>query len=833
MPNSEMTPERWQRVTEILDRALAIHDLDARKKFITKASQGDRIVQREVESLVKHAPTQTERLETPSFNADSVSTEPAGASPSSKPLIGQRIGPYKILDVVAEGGMGVVFRAEREDAFQQTVALKLIKPNAASEETMRRFHTERQILADLEDPHIARILDGGTTWDGLPYFTMEYVDGVPIDKYCDRRNLTIHERLKLFRTVCAAVSVAHQNLIIHRDLKPGNILVTADGTAKLLDFGIAKLLSIEEPLAEDQRARRLTPKYASPEQFRGEALTTATDIYSLGVMLFEVLTGEYPYPLPSSASPVEFEQIICEHEPPKPSLAARRLPGGKARRRERQLAGDLDSIVLKALRKDPKHRYSSVEKLSHDLHRYLENLPVLAHQDSWVYRAVKFVRRNRLKLTVFAVLLALGAGFGLATVNQLESARQRNQAIQELERSKKKRDFLASLFDETVTTREHLERAKEKLIRELGDDLEARAELAAIMGRVFRKQGYFDGAKQLIEESLRSRREFFGSEHPMVAESLHDLAHVVWKLGDTAKAVQLTKEAVDIQDEYSRESPNELTTGINNLATFHYQLGEYKKAEEEFRQVVERKRVLGVSEIELLLYRHNLAAALTGQGEYAEAEEIYREGLELRRRLYGPLHLKVARSLNSLGALLHEKGDLDKAEERLREALEIRRELLGVEHPEVAKSHYALGFVLHDKGASRAAVDEYQKALGIQHEKLEETHPDIAITKTKLADSLVTLGNFMAAEEHVVEALVALHKAAPRDSWRIAEAQSVLGGCRTAQGRYEEARHLLLGSYSQLVEARGNRAPPTRAARQRLVKLYEAWGWLEEAARYR
>jgi serine/threonine protein kinase/tetratricopeptide (TPR) repeat protein len=429
-----MTPERWETIKEVFEAALELED-HARASFLDQACVGEPSVRAEVVELI------ASHEQAGSFMA-AAAFEPAmkhGAEEGVNSRVGCRIGSYQTIREIGRGGMGAVYLAARADEeYRKQVAIKVVKRGMDTEAVVRGFRQERQILAGLDHPHIARLLDGGSTDDGLPYFVMDYIEGLPVDVYCDTHHLSITRRLELFRTVCSAVQYAHQHGVIHRDLKPRNILVTVDGAPKLLDFGIAKVLNPEAGSATvgTTIGRPLTPAYASPEQVRGEEITPASDIYSLGVMLYELLAGHHPYRL-QSHTPQELERVICGQEPEKPSTSVSRIeeipladdgrqiaitPGSVSEARGDQpdklrhrLAGDLDNIVLTALRKDPGRRYSSVEQFSDDVRRHLEGLPVTAHKDTLTYRTAKFVRRNRPGVITAAsslrVILAL-IGFG-------------------------------------------------------------------------------------------------------------------------------------------------------------------------------------------------------------------------------------------------------------------------------------------------------------------------------------------------------------------------------------------------------------------------------------
>ncbi|HEX6185320.1 MAG TPA: serine/threonine-protein kinase, partial [Pyrinomonadaceae bacterium] len=565
-------------------------------------------------------------------------------------VVGRRVGAYRVTGVIGQGGMAEVYRAVRDDdQFRKEVAVKVVRRGMVSEFTLARFRHERQILASLEHPNIARLLDGGATEDGLPYFVMECVEGRPITEYCEAGGLSTRRRLKLFRRVCAAVSYAHRNLIVHRDLKPSNVLVTGDGVPKLLDFGIAKLLAPESSptavtVARTMTAVRLmTPEYASPEQVRGETVTTAADVYSLGALLFELLTGERAHKL-ADRSLAEIERVICETEAERPSAVVSRRAGVPFRLR-RELAGDLDNIVLTALRKEPDRRYRSAEQLSEDVRRYLEGRPVTARQDTLGYRAGKFVRRHKASVAAAVAVFVLLVGFAAAmSVQAARIARERDRANAVT-------GFLVELFEvsdpgeargNAITARELLDRGAVKIKDELRDQPEGQAALMDTMGSVYRKLGLYDSALPLAEEALRIRRQVHDERHADVAASLY------------------------------------------NLATVHHAKGDYKAAEPLYREALAARRALfGAEHAETAASLNGLGLFLKDKGEYAEAEALLREALAARRSLFGGEHASVAETLNELGVLLKNRGDFRTAETLYREALAMRRRTLGDDHPAV------------------------------------------------------------------------------------------------------------------------------------------------------
>ncbi|HSS52911.1 MAG TPA: serine/threonine-protein kinase, partial [Thermoanaerobaculia bacterium] len=505
-----MTPERWGEVKSVLDGALEMRPGE-RAAFVAAACGEDSELRQEVESLLEFEAGSAGFIEEPLFGRFA---ELEGLAE------GQRVGPYQVVREIGRGGMGAVYLAVRADEeFDQRVALKLVGTGSAAE-IVRRFRAERQILAHLDHPNIAKLLDGGTAEDGRPYFVMEYVEGRPIDEVAG--SLPLRERLALFREVCAAVHFAHQNLVVHRDLKPANVLVTADGVPKLLDFGIAKLLDPgrTDPALSELGLRPMTLQYASPEQVGGTPVTTASDVYALGVLFHVLLTGRSPYPVAANDRKA-LERAITQGETVRPSQAVER------REDARRLAGDLDTIVLRAMDLKPERRYASAEQLAADVQRYLDGLPVLARKDTAGYRLGKFVRRHKLGVAAAAAVLLLILGFSVTVTLLLRKAQG------ERDRAEAVSDFLSDLFEradpsqsrgEAIIAREVLDRGRQKIAGELQKAPEMRAALMQTMGRVYRSLGVYDQARPLLEESLRLRRQTRGTDPLDVAASELNLA---------------------------------------------------------------------------------------------------------------------------------------------------------------------------------------------------------------------------------------------------------------------------------------------------------------------
>jgi serine/threonine protein kinase/tetratricopeptide (TPR) repeat protein len=701
--------------------------------------------------------------------------------PGERPAVARRIGAYQVLRELGHGGMGTVFLAARaDDQYQKRVAIKVVRGGA---EVIRLFRRERQILAGLEHPNIARLLDGGTTDDGLPFFVMEYVEGEPIDRYCDAHALSTHERLRLFQGVCAAVQHAHRNLAVHRDLKPGNILVTAEGIPKLLDFGIAKLVSPGTP-GEGATATGLamTPAYASPEQARGGLVTTATDVYSLGVILYEILTGHRPYRL-KSYEPLEVLRAVSEEVPEKPSTAVRRtdvtvLPDGTtgettavsvSRTREgtperlrKRLRGDLDTIVMMALRKEPDRRYGSVEALSEDIRRYLEGLPIEARKGTVGYEAGKFVRRHWMGVSAAAAVFVLLVAFGVAM------AAESRRTARERDKAERLAGFMVDIFHvsdpseargSTVTAREVLDVGVEKISKQLEGEPEARATLLSAMGRVYRSLGLYDRAKQLLTEAMRVRRDVLRRQDADMAKSLHDVAVILYDTGDYPAAEALYRQALALQRQLLGSEHTQVASTLSALATVLYSKGDYSGAESLHRETLAlRRRLLGERHADVSESLTNLAAVLTAKGRYDEAESLFRRALEIDQKLYGADHPEVATDLNNLAAVLEEKGDHTSAEPLYREALAIRRKVLGNQHPAVATTLNNLAVLRAAIGDPQGAEPLYREALEIDRRSLGAEHPDVASDLGSLGNLLRDEGRLAAAEPLLREALTMRRK---------------------------------------------------------------------------
>lgn len=806
------------------------------------------------------------------------------------PLEGQRLGPYRIVRRLGAGGMGEVYLAERaDDEYTHQVAIKLVRGGLVSAQVQRRLRTERQILAGLQHPNIARLLDGGRTPDGTPYLVMEYIDGEPIDVYCDRRRLTLEERIALLRTVCSAVHYAHQNLIVHRDLKPSNILITADGTLKLLDFGIAKLLdtrSSSQTLAVTHYEYRvMTPAHASPEQVRGDTITTASDIYVLGVLAYELLTGRKPFQLIDS-NLAHLERIICEQQPLAPSAMAARtevespdlaVEIAAARstncvRLRKQLAGDLDNIVLMAMRKEPERRYSSAEQLSADLGRHLAGLPVLATGDSWWYRARKFVARHAVAVTTSAIAITTLGVFAAVTFLQAQRiAVERDMAATERARAEQVSSFLVELFElsdpsrsrgHQITARELLDIGARRVSTGLADQPETRSSLLATIGRVYSALGLYNESIELLEDALESSIALHGPSHDAVATALLALGNALCERGELNACEARLEAALEMQHElagpqaietaptlmslarlaqqrgaldeaerlynlslatyrrHDRERTPEAASVMNELAGLFSYRGDYERAAVLYRTALDIDRQsLGQDHPHTLMHQHNLALALHLAGKIAEAEPLYASSTAMLEQVLGARHPYTLDALANHGRFLHRKGDLEQAERLFSQVLAIDREVRGAEHPYVGHDLVNRAILMLDLGRYDDAEADLHAALEIYSAALPADHPFVASALAGLGRWELEQGRADEAERLLRQAIDMAARAIPADSPQLAVAKSSLGGALLAQRRFEEAAPLLRESYPVLVRTHGENAVITRRARAALAQL--------------
>ncbi|MCH9646727.1 MAG: serine/threonine-protein kinase [Deltaproteobacteria bacterium] len=810
------------RVTDqLFDAAIELPGSQQRA-FLDQACVDSPQLRTKIERLLTAHRAAQHFLERPMARITASPTHPeastGASSDSSQVEAPQRLGPYRLLELLGEGGMGSVFIASRDDQeFERLVAIKLIRQGMESTETRRRIQQERQILAGLEHPNIARLYEGSTTEAGRPFLVMELIEGLPIDQFCDRHRLSIEERLKLFAKVCDGVAFAHRNLVVHRDLKPANILVTKDGTPKLLDFGIAKLLDTDHdsksghPSSLDITRTGFgprTPAYASPEQVRGDLVTTASDVYALGVLLFQLLVGRGPY-APESASRHELERAILEQEPRPASevamagyLDGEGMPGPSAgeivrgRRLEpkalrKRLQGDLDAIVLTALRKDPTLRYSTPEALAEDLQRHLDNLPVRAQRDSLAYRVGKFVRRHRLAVAMGTAIAALLCGF----VVRLQAEHNRTLELRERERTVS--TFLKGLFrvhdpsegrGESLTAREILQTGVNQLDDTLEDQPILKASLLNTVGEVFTNLGHVQEGRGFFERAQAMIDAVPEAEHQERARILKNLGWIHLWFGEVQEAEVSLEDALVLYRKLNPPNAEEQTSALVTLSTTQRILGDLPRAEALAQQALALARtVTGDGNIALAEALAAKASVATAKGAYEQAKNLTAEALELRLRSFGEDDPETASLMAQMGVTLVQVGDLEEAKRLQLKALEIQRRLLGDAHPAVLITHRKLANTELRLGDFEAAEQAIASTLEGLKSQLRPEHPDVASSLQLLGSIQLQLGKLELAQSNLQASLEIFRQALGEENGRTGLAFALFGELQWALGQPTEA----------------------------------------------
>jgi len=787
-----MDPQNWQKINELFFTA---RDLEpgAREVFLSESCSGNEELRKEVESLV------AAHLRANSFIAASAFADGARllAAEDANSCVGRAVGPYKLVRQIGSGGMGAVYLAERDDdQYHKKVAIKLVRIGLDADTMVRRFRSERQILALLEHPHVARLLDGGVTADGQPYIVMEYIEGARITDYCRTQELNISQRLLLFRQICSAVHYAHQHLVVHRDIKPSNILVSKDGAPKLLDFGIARILDSSASGLEGLTLTNLnpmTPEYASPEQIQGKGLTTATDIYSLGVLLYELLTGQKPYKT-SDKTPQEVARLVCESEPQKPSTATTTAAIPSAAARLEAISGDLDHVVLKAMRKEPSQRYASAEELSGDVGNYLAGLPVRAREGSFRYLVGKFVARHKAVVALSsALLLALIVGLVLVSwevhVAGVERARaqRRFNDVRRLANSFlfEFHDSIKDLPGATPARKLVVGRALEYLdglSKEAGNDTSLQRELAAAYQKVGDVQGDpysanlgdTPGALMSYRKALAIRESLLSADPDNKALKL-ELSGTYWKIGlsldgatdfsgaliNLRKALALTEQSWKVGDP---RLSDQLAGDYRGIANVLAEIGDWREAVENHRKSASIREAAEGSdhEMDITLRTHlaadyyGIAEALPHLGQNSAAVEAARKSVSILQvmtqqdRPNATLRQYLADCQVLLGKRLEDQGLFDESLQSYRQALNIYQAAMAAD-PADARSHRLVGFteirigeVLTKKHRPTEALDVLRKALSTLQD-LAKTAPNSDYISHNFGNVYVELGDAHAA----------------------------------------------------------------------------------------
>jgi len=785
-----------------------------------------------------------------------------GATPvlTEGPAAGNQIGAYTLERLLGQGGTGTVYLARQQSAtMERLVALKLLRPGLQDDKVRERFAREQQVLAQLQHPHIARLYDAGTTPNGQLYAAMEYVDGEPIDAYCATHGLSVRERVQLFLQVCDAVQHAHANLVLHRDLKPSNILVTSGndtqegGSVQLLDFGLAKLLDpAQQGDLTATHDRALTPHYASPEQVKGEAKTIATDVYSLGVVLYQVLTGTRPFEL-KDASPASWERTLCEEPPPMPSAAVTEVSasntniGTTANRLRQQLQGDLDNIISKALRKEPTRRYGSVQELAEDLRRHLNGHPVTAREPTWRYRASRFIKRHRSAVvaSIVALLLVLG-GASAALWQASIAATERDRAQEEEARATATLDLFIEMVGAAnpeesegrdVSVREVADRTFEHMVREQIDQAGTRLQLAEALTRLYQGLGNYEKALQAAELALSTANETYGERSSEAARALYysALSHTFLTQYDSAKAQLFRSQAIIEEHDVVPEDPRFINI-YKSLGEAYIGEGLHLEAEEVLlnglRLAEDHPNVHNHTSIGML---GNLANVYQTKHSFDEAIERYRQVIDLIKKDEDRNISLLITAKNNLSTSLISKysevSDANRKRELLDEsiswiekALNISENVYGPLHQRTANLTYRKGSTIRAIGDTTRALQFFRNALEIQREVLPTPHLNTAVTLSGIGSTLRDAGHPADALPYLEESRDMVLQLMSEKSPLVGSAQLGLAKARLSLGQYAQAEGELLEAQALFEERFGTGDSRFIETTRHLAHLYDQWG---------
>ena len=795
-----MDAARWERVQQAFHDALD-RPAGARRAFVADACADDPELAEEVLSLLE-----ADDDVPPVLEQDLATVARAVLRDGIPPgLLETPFGPYRIQGILGEGGMGVVYLARRED-LQSVAAIKILRDAWLSPARRERFAGEQRTLAQLNHPSIARLYDADTLPDGTPWFVMEYVEGMPLTDYCREHALSVRDRVTLFRAVCEAVQHAHHHAVIHRDLKPSNIMVTADGSVKLLDFGIAKhLVDLEVPEDQTRTALRLmTPAYAAPEQIRGEQVGMYTDVYALGIILYELLTDRLPFDL-SRHTPREVETIIAEHEPVRPSAVARRLGSASAG----AAWPDLDVLCLTAMHKDPVRRYRSVEALIRDVDHYLAGQPLDARPDTVRYRISKFIRRNRGPVTAAAAVLAAIVALTAFYTVRLKTAR--DAALAEAARSQRMQAFTLNLFrggDEAVGPAESLrvisllDRGVEEA-RSLDREPLVQAELRYTLGGLYERLGNFSRADTLLRASLEERQRLLGDGDTDVGEGLIALGMLRMDQAQLEEAEQLVRRGTAIVTRNEPPASPRVVRAQAALGRVLQERGDYDESIRILEEVVQARKQEGPPSPELLSAMAELANTHFYAGHYDTCDSINLDVLSLTRTLHGERHPLVAEVYINLGATQSERGNYAAAEQEYRRALDISLPWYGEDHPMTASHLTMLGRALVFEEKLDAGKEELLRALAIRERVFGPDHPQVASTINELGNIAIRQDSLTAAEQYYSRMMGIYRRAYNDQHYLIGTAASNLGGVHLARKDYRRAQELYRDAVRRFTETQG------------------------------
>ena len=803
-------PAIWPTLSRLLDEWLDLPPQDRPVWLQGLGSEYSDVIPVLRELIEKHSETQNVLSQLPRLHIQSPIGQPDGFQ------AGDRVGRYRLIRELGVGGMGVVWLAESTDDLKRVVALKLPRFSPHNAILANRFERERDILAQLTHPHIARLYDAGVTAGGQRYLAMEYVNGEPITTYCDRHRLDIKARLSLFLQVFSAVQYAHSTLIVHRDLKPSNILVTEDGQVQLVDFGIAKLL--EEGEASETEltrmgGRAMTPHYASPEQVKGDRITTATDVHALGVVLYELLAGERPFK-PRHETAASIEDAILNVEPLPPSRIAMDASRAEARSQSARriattLAGDIDTILLKSLRKDPQHRYATADAFAQDITRYLRGDAVLARPESVWYRTRKFVARNRLAVaSSLIVFIALALGLGVSLWQGRVAQLARRHAESEAATSKALNDFLqhdllaqasvraqsgpAARPNPDLKVREALDRASAAIGDRFASQPAVEASLRHTIAETYSNLGMYPEAQSQFESALELRRSTLGSAHPDTITTMVRLGSIYGTLSKYADADRILTESLELQRRIHGENDPAILDNLNGLAVLANKRGDYARAETLMTELLEtQRRQHGEDHPDTMAMMNNLATFCLNQGKYPRAEQLYKRAAELKTKALGPEHPSTLSSLSNLAIVYRDEGKYAESETLLIRVLEIRTRVVGGEHPETLNSLSSLGLVFMAEGRHAEAEKLLNQVLETRQRVLGKENSTTLASVNNLAELAAKEGKLREAESLFKELLDARRRVLGPLHPNTIHSIASLGSVKLQQAHYSDAETLL------------------------------------------
>jgi len=839
-----MADQRTIFAAELFKRALD-HPPEGRAAFLDHACRNDLEVRREVELLLKFNDDGDEFLEQPAIEVALKSFLSGALKPN------QHIGAYKVLSHLGSGGMGDVYVAD-DEKLNRRVALKLVRFGIGGEETARHFRREAQILASLNHPNIAQLYDAEITPDGFSFLIMEYVEGVRIDKYCDDNHLSINDRLEKFRGVCGAVHYAHQRLVIHRDIKPANILITKGGEPKLLDFGIAKLLDPETAMAGEQTvtfAAVMTPEYASPEQVRGETMTTASDVYSLGVLLYELLTGQRAYRI-KDRNPAEIARVITEQEPARPSTAIARRGGSSKSQipNPKVLRGDLDNIVLKAMRKEPQRRYASVEQFSDDIRRYLEGRPVTARKGTFNYRAGKFVRRNKVAVTTSGlVLLAVIAGLVVALSQAEIARRQRDLAQHEKVKAQRINEFLQRMLSfsnqsvtsawpvaerRDVTVNDMLDQITPQVEAELTDQPDVRAQVERTLGNAYASQGRYDLAERNLRAALNVQTRLYGEDSLEAADTMSELGVLCYRrlrYDESSSLLEKTVAAYRNQRQANAPGYNaaKFALALKYLGVIKaYQIDPYagKPLLAEALQVSLSANLKGDEQGVVAFNKTDAGANMVYTGEVEKGEALLREALAEYRQISGPPRWEQGSTLTHLGAAAMIKRQFDEAQKFLQEGEQIFREILGDKSSYLVANLSRQAAVLLEENDLNGAEAKAREALAMARNCSPEQSLWWVIPMNALGKILIKSGRAREGEDYLRQALAILEEQTTKNYFDIGNLEIDLSQFLLAENRLAEAEQMAVQAREDVLRNLGAHHPLMKSANENLIAVHEKEG---------